>query len=256
MLHQIITTSSNCGPIRPVLFGWHDCPPGHRHNCSLIRSFWLIHFVVRGFGNFYFKGQEYRLGPGEMFIIPPKQEHLYVADNEEPWEYIFIGLTIQDGQIPPFLYEPVIRCPEAHPIFEEMKRGNEFQEGRGAFFTARFWDMISVLQEKNTPQKDAIDYALELIRAHYAAGLTVQQLADALHLSRGHFTLLFKKKTGIPPQQYLIELRMEEAAKLLQKEGLSPSAAAFSVGYADIYQFSKAFKKHFGVSPREYRKNG
>ncbi|MBQ6823277.1 MAG: AraC family transcriptional regulator [Clostridia bacterium] len=256
MLHQIIVTSPQCDPIKPMLFGWHDCPPGHRHNCSLVRDFWLIHYVVRGFGNFYYKGEDYRLGPGELFIIPPRQEHLYIADSEEPWEYIFIGFAILGNKVPELLYEPVIRCPEAHSIFEDMKRANELQEGRGAFFKARFWELLSVLQSKNAPQKDSLDYALELIRSHYTAGLTVQHLADALHMSRGHFTLLFKKKFGIPPQQYLIEMRLDQAAQLMQKEGYAPSAAAFAVGYTDVYQFSKAFKKHFGISPREYRKNG
>lgn len=256
MLHQIIVSRSNCSPIKAKLFGWHDCPPGHRHNCSLVRDFWLIHYVVRGFGNFYYQGKDHRLGPGELFIIPPHQEHLYVADSEEPWEYIFIGFDLLGETVPELLYDPVIRCPEAHPIFEEMKRANELQEGRGAFFNARIWDLISVLQSKKEPKKDSIDHAVNLITAHYTDGLTVQQLADALHLSRGHFTLLFKKKFGIPPQQYLIEMRLDQAANLLQNEGYSPSLAAFSVGYADIYQFSKAFKKHFGVSPREYQKNG
>ena len=256
MLHQIITTKLHCSPIKPMLFGWHDCPPGHRHNCSVVRGFWLIHFVVRGFGNFYYKGEEYRLGPGDLFIIPPLQEHLYVADSEKPWEYIFIGFNLLGDTVPESLYDPVVRCPEVHPIFEEMKRAGELQEGRGAFFNARIWDLIAVLQSKKAPKKDSIDLAIDLINAHYTEGLTVQQLADILHLSRGHFTLLFKKKFGIPPQQYLIEMRLDQAANLMQNEGYSPSAAAFSVGYNDVYQFSKAFKKHFGISPRNYIKNG
>ena len=48
--------------------------------------------------------------------------------------------------------------------------------------------------------------------------------------------------------------KAEKAAELLTVYGQSPSTAGISVGYPDLYHFSKIFKKHFGVSPREYQK--
>lgn len=50
-----------------------------------------------------------------------------------------------------------------------------------------------------------------------------------------------------------MNLRMEKAAELMTVYGEKPSTAGASVGYPDIYHFSKMFKKHFGVSPREYK---
>lgn len=256
MLHAVYPASFDCSPIKPEVFGWQDCPPNYDYYCNVPRGFWLIHYVVRGHGSFQYKDREYHLGPGELFIIEPHTPHHYIADNEQPWEYIFFGFFIDGDQIPACLYEPVIRCPEAHRVFEDMKKSGEILGGRSAFLAARCWDLISLLQEQSNSKVHYIDQAIELMRAEYAGGITVQELADRLHLSRSHFFTLFKKKNSCSPQQYLIRLRLEKAAELLRKDGASPSYAAYSVGYTDIFQFSRAFKKHFGVSPRNYKKNG
>ena len=88
----------------------------------------------------------------------------------------------------------------------------------------------------------------------YINGITIQQVADRLNINRSYLSDLFKKRMGISPQKYLIQLRLEKAAELLTVYGQSPSTAGISVGYPDLYHFSKIFKKHFGVSPREYQK--
>ena len=91
------------------------------------------------------------------------------------------------------------------------------------------------------------------MNSEYVNGITVQQVADRLNLDRSYFSTAFKEKMGVSPQAYLINLRLERAAELITVYDESPSTAAISVGYPDLYHFSKIFKKHFGLSPREYR---
>jgi AraC-like DNA-binding protein len=83
--------------------------------------------------------------------------------------------------------------------------------------------------------------------------ISVEEIANRLNLDRTYFSVIFKKKVGISPKQYLLKYRMNIATTLLA-DNLSVSVVARSVGYSDLYIFSKMFKRHFGVSPTEYLK--
>ena len=80
-------------------------------------------------------------------------------------------------------------------------------------------------------------------------------LLPILVINRSYFSSLFNDKIGIPPKEYLIRYKLEIAAELMTKENKSISLSAFSVGYNNIYNFSKVFKKYYGVSPRTYISN-
>ncbi len=156
--------------------------------------------------------------------------------------------------LPAPLSEPLLCCPGAGAIFEEMKRSIAFENGRSAFLAARLWDLMSILQEQGAPEADYIDKAIHCIRSEYMRDLTVRELADRLNLDRSYFSGLFRKRTGSSPGRYLMTFRLEKAAELMVEHGERASTAALSVGYTDLFHFSKAFKKHFGLSPREYIK--
>ena len=106
--------------------------------------------------------------------------------------------------------------------------------------------------EKRQKSTDPIEKALHCIHAEYMNALTVSELAKRLNLERTYFSSLFKRTLGVSPQQYLLQLRMETAAKLLTEQGERPTTAAISVGYTDLFNFSRMFKRYFGVSPRAY----
>ena len=80
----------------------------------------------------------------------------------------------------------------------------------------------------------------------------MQSIADGVGLERTYFSSLFKKRTGLSPKQYLLKVRMEQAATFLKEYGYSVSVTALSVGYSDVYIFSKMFKQFYGVSPSKY----
>ena len=90
------------------------------------------------------------------------------------------------------------------------------------------------------------------MKSEYMNAITVSDISERLNLDRSYFSALFKKRTGKSPQKYLFDLRMETAAKLMKEQEQSPLSAAASVGYTDIYNFSRMFKKAFGMSPRAY----
>ncbi len=84
--------------------------------------------------------------------------------------------------------------------------------------------------------------------------ISVEKIAQHLNLDRTYFSVIFKKKTGLSPKQYILSYRMNIAANLIIKKHITVSVVANSVGYSDLYTFSKMFKRHFGVSPSNYAK--
>lgn len=98
-----------------------------------------------------------------------------------------------------------------------------------------------------------ITKALEYIAAHYTENLTLQSVADFVHLSKSYFSLLFKKQTDRNFIDYLIELRIREAKKLLAHNDGRVYDVALAAGFKDVKYFSKVFKKVTGITPMEYR---
>ena len=92
--------------------------------------------------------------------------------------------------------------------------------------------------------------ALQLIHNNYA-NFSVDILTSELHLSRNHISRIFKSTMGMTLQDYHTEIRMREARKLLLN-GYNVSHTAILTGYSDIASFSRAYKKYYKFTPREY----
>jgi AraC family transcriptional regulator len=73
-------------------------------------------------------------------------------------------------------------------------------------------------------------------------------------MSKHHFCRVFKRHLGISPLQFFIRMRVERAKELLKNRALSVSMVALEVGFNDISNFIKHFKKVTGITPSAFRK--
>ena len=69
-IHSEIVIDSGYGGLNPVQFGYESCISCHCFGPA-VRTHWLLHYVVSGFGSFTREGAVHRLGPGQIFVIPP-----------------------------------------------------------------------------------------------------------------------------------------------------------------------------------------
>ena len=93
------------------------------------------------------------------------------------------------------------------------------------------------------------------IRAHLASdALTVAGLAERNHLNEDYFSRLFKREKGVSLGRYILQIRMELAAQLLDNPSLSMSAIASQCGFSNYSHFTSVFKRFYSCSPTEYRK--
>jgi two-component system response regulator YesN len=124
---------------------------------------------------------------------------------------------------------------------------------------ARLMEQVDELRKHGWEKAEEIDskspvaQAIEYIRSHYTETITLQQVADHVHVSKNYFSILFKQTTGQNFIDYLINLRIERAKELLMTTELKVYEVAEQSGFNDTKYFSKLFKKVTGVSPVDYR---
>lgn len=93
----------------------------------------------------------------------------------------------------------------------------------------------------------------EYCENNYTEPISITIVSDMLHISPSYFSTLFKKETGMNFTAYVTELRLEKACELLAATDKNISDIAIDVGYSDYFYFAKVFRKHFRITPSEFR---
>lgn len=109
--------------------------------------------------------------------------------------------------------------------------------------------------EKKAPARKMLNrlaHALNLIEQEYTDELDLQQIAQAAGLSKSHLIKSFREAFAMPPLEYLRQVRIQHAMRLLRETGRSITDVAYAVGFNDSNYFSRQFKKHTGQTPRAY----
>lgn len=107
---------------------------------------------------------------------------------------------------------------------------------------------------KNRPLS-RIGMAKEYINDNYARQLSLKEVADAVDLNTSYFSNYFKLKTGKNYTDYLLDVRMDHAIRLLSDPRNKVYEIGLLVGYEDVVSFGRAFKKKYKMSPKQYREN-
>ena len=114
--------------------------------------------------------------------------------------------------------------------------------------------MGSIAVVRQSALHNLVEEAIAYTRANYGdSELSINNVCGRLHISAGYFSSIFKKETKLTFVAYLLHIRMEAAKELLRTTDLRALEIAEKVGYAEPNYFSFSFKKHVGMSPKEYR---
>ncbi len=250
--------------------GLSQTEPSHSFGPALKPHF-MIHYVMSGKGSFTIGGKKYPLTEKYGFLIVPDELAYYVADEDDPWTYVWIGFggrRAQEivSQLGLSLQQPVFKSDKSKDIYnlvKDMMDHNTFsvedalrRNGLLSLFLSVIASGLSV-----TPKSDfgsANDYvtrAQAYVRSNYCNPIKVTDIADYVCINRSYLYTLFQNALGISPQQYLSRYRIAKAVELLQLTSLPIESIAISCGYSDPLVFSKAFRQEKGLSPSAYRKS-
>jgi len=99
-----------------------------------------------------------------------------------------------------------------------------------------------------------VQRAIDFMNANFHRRISIRDLSAEVNLSTPRLSHLFKSETGVAPGEYLARLRMEKASQLLATTFMSIKQVMAEVGYNDKGNFARSFKRHFQLTPSEYRK--
>jgi AraC-like DNA-binding protein len=247
--------------IYPMQYGEQQCDNGYSFGPA-VRNFYLIHYVYSGQGKLHINRKVYNIHAGQFFLIYPKQTAYYKADDNDPWLYRWIEF---DGSFSEKLMTVAGFSHENHVIIDENGVGNALKNiidlGWSDFETimSHFWSFIATLTKGKLLNKDEntsetyVSNAKNYIRSNLHKRITVSEIAHFLNIDRSHLTRIFKNICGISTQQFIISLKMEMASQSLKKSNMTIKEVANSVGYDNQMDFSKLFKKHFNMTPTQWR---
>ncbi len=255
------------GAAWPIRLGHNRAKPNYHIGPRTSPYYYLI-FVLDGAGTFQQNGQAYRLGKNDMFCLFPQVIHEYYTDPEAPLRKIFIAF---DGKGAPRLLERIglsqrhphaagMLTPEAVGLMwdflDSVRGGGDSDLGRLVFFHQIFDRLSAIAADAamdDTLNISWLQQGYEYMEIHYAEGITVEKVSAHVGVDRTHFTKQFRRTYGLTPIAFLQELKMREAQLLLTQTACTLSEIAHSVGYPDLFSFSKAFKKRLGTAPTQYR---
>lgn len=235
--------------LNPLLVGEEACKSAHRFGPA-VRPYTLIHFVSAGCGTLYKDGKSYSVHAGQAFLILPGEITTYEADREHPWVYQWIGfdgaLSHRFADLPPVIS---FTTNWAQKMLSEY--GEESM--REYKIAANLFRMYAEMLETKKHPNQYVRRVKDFIGAAYMQNLRVEQIAEAMNLDRRYLSRLFKEKTGQSIKEYLTAVRLEEAKRHLEA-GASVAESSQLVGYEDVCNFSKMFKRSTGISPGQWKR--
>lgn len=104
-----------------------------------------------------------------------------------------------------------------------------------------------------TTRDERVRRAVDLMAEKLREPFSLEEMARTCGISSSRLAHLFREQIGVPPQQYLGDLRLQRAAQLLRSTGLTVGEIAEEAGYTGAFYFSSRFRKRFGLSPTSYR---
>lgn len=248
--------------------GYEECASGYSYGPK-IRSYHLIHFVLYGKGELHINEHIFQLSAGDAFLIPAGKVSYYEASKEDPWCYAWISFLGINSQM--YLYQLMTSTDDVYIIhgldtnkykdcifdiiaLQGTSTSSYFQSNGVLFqiMAMLFHDVdFQESQWGKTSVADEVKYFLDI---NYAEKIKLRDVAKSFGVHPNYLTRIFHEKYGVSPKQYIMELKLKKARRLLTTTELSISVIANSLGFDDQLAFSKIFKKECEVSPTEYRK--
>ncbi len=249
-------------------------------------DFYELVIVQKGSGYHVIDDHQFAISDGDFFVILPGHNH-----NYENIDHLTLMNILFDPMILDVFSNDMTNIPcfqimfNSHSEFSSSVQGcvkmnineenlseimrlfnriveeqNNFQSGSTTFILTSFIQMILILCRTSSPVDNRyyshtykISKAISYIKKNYPQKITLETLAEISGLSVSSFRRYFHGAVGTSPINYLLKLRLQKAAELLDSNDQSISEIAYKTGFSDSNYFIRQFKKFTGETPLKYR---
>jgi len=228
-----------------------------------------IEFVIRGSGTVRFGEMSHPLTPGTVFVYGPRLGHRITSASQTPlWKYfvVFTGakgsLLLERAGLMPGSVGHIARPERVQSVFDDLiSQGLGDHADRASQCATVLQYLILKIGDLYRPIDDTGEKAFatyERVRRHIAdrfeAITSLSEIATACAVDEAYVCRLFRRFGRESPFQYLLHLRLNRAAELLQTTDWLVKDIAASLRFSDAFNFSRTFRHAFGVSPNELRR--
>ncbi|MCR4956520.1 MAG: AraC family transcriptional regulator [Lachnospiraceae bacterium] len=238
-----------------------------------------IVILISGGVNYTLEHETFSLKPWTVLAVPHHTIHKVTVDKEVPYERIIIYFDrmYMKSLMPAFhilssfdmaqqtggyLLKPSEKeCDRLKYLLEQMEAfqkdedfgSQEYKDALMVQILITLGRMNCVGCKQSPPRYDGkIQIVLSYINEHLSEDLSVEKLADLIHLSKSYFMHLFKEQTGETVYATISQKRLLYAARLI-REGMPVNNAVVECGFGDYTTFYRSFKAAFGISPSKLK---
>ena len=228
-------------------------------------------YIAYGQGSYYTtKEQKIDIKAGDILILKPGVWHSYSPDKKTGWHEYWIGfhgrnidsrftnnffdseqvlyhIGLRDDVVE--LYEQAIRVARSERVAHQQYLAGIANLLLGM---TMYYDRNQYFAESNLIEQ--INQAKIIMHEKILNPVTPEEIAQEVNMSYSWFRKKFKEYTGFSPAQYIIELRIQRAKKLLANTDMSIKEIAYYLNFDNLSYFSQIFKKQAGYTPVSYRR--
>ena len=251
-------------------------PKGHPKNYDfnwkegrILDEFQII-YITKGSGIFETKTKKFEVKEGNVIFLYPFIWHRYKPDSKTGWTEYYVGFNGESArQMMEFFPsdEPVQYIGFNDEVYQAYLKLIDLVElekigyqqiaaGHVQFILGSIRQIVLNHSFADNKIEKIINQARLYMRSNLTRQFSMEEMAQELNISYSLFRSEFKKYTGMPPGQYLLQLRVQSAKYMLTNTDLTVKEIAYAAGFESPYYFSKTFKKHVGTPPVNFRQMG
>lgn len=233
-----------------------------------VHYFTELIYVVHGNGIFIQGNQSFPITANDLIIIPPYVQHTESSKASSPLEYIVLGIEgitfHAEGEPSQNILYNYGKHSETLILLKMLLKE---AESKGRWYDLVCHDILEILLVQIIRSQSLIPAPLSSSRmpkecsqikqyldSHYSESITLDWLADWIHMNKYYMVHAFTEYTGMSPIHYLNKRRLEVSRELLKTTDHPISRIASLVGFSSQSYFAQVFKKDCGLSPASYRK--
>ena len=249
--------------------GMHHITSHDYHWDNRVRknSYVLLQYTISGKGSFQTPDHTYPQQAGDLFLVQvPGDSQYSLPDDSEYWDVLYLEFS---SECLPLLYHihqscgPAFHLETSSTLPDQMKQlyadaisnqlASVFDNSKAAY--AFLLDLADYALEHPALSSPRVTLAKNYLDSnYYNTDLNLDEVADAVGLSKYHLCREFNHLYGISPGKYLANLRLQKScALLLQSHHHTIAEIASMVGFSNDNYFCKVFRKAFGTTPTQYR---
>ena len=214
------------------------------------RKTYGISFCAEGQITYTHNGREFVSDPEHAILLP--KGSTYNIRGDKTGVFPVINFECANFESDTFITFPIKNASALLFNFEQMAH-NSLRDGNRAKMMSLFYNIIHILSYSENTSSRTLLPAIKFLEENFASpDLTNKILAEKCKISEVYFRKLFLQNFGVTAKQYIIDIRINNAMKLLQGAYLSIGNISEKCGFSNPYHFSRIFKAKTGFTPTEY----